>query len=139
MQWDFKYCHKYICKSTFIDNHKRPDVVDYRKKFLRRLAALGFLNSENAPTEEAKNALPSDLVCPFQDVIEKMVVFFHNESTFQSNEDQPTFWGTKGTHILQPKAKGSGIMVSDFIDERNGYLALMKEEYNQVKANNPSI
>ncbi len=34
---------------------------------------------------------------------------------------QPTFWGTKGTHVIKLKSKGAGIMVSDFIDERNGY------------------
>jgi len=46
------------------------------------------------------------------------VVLFHDESTFQANEDQPTFWGIKGTTLINPKSKGSGIMVSDFIDEK---------------------
>ena len=27
--------------------------------------------------------------------------FYHNESTFQSNDDQNTFWG-KGTAIMKP-------------------------------------
>ena len=30
--------------------------------------------------------------------------------------------------MLRPKSKGSGIIISDFIDERNGYLALTNEE-----------
>ena len=30
-------------------------------------------------------------------------------------------------------------MVSDFIDERNGYLVLTREEYDRVKANDPNI
>ena len=30
-------------------------------------------------------------------------------------------------------------MVSDFIDERNGYLALLQEEYNTEKQTNPNI
>ena len=126
-------------KGTFVDGHERADVVEYRKKFLRKLIGLGFLNSSNAPSEEAKNALPADLVCPSPDVLAKTVIFFHDESAFQTNEDQPTFWGTKGTHILRPKGKGAGIMVSDFIDEHNGYLALTREEYDRAKASDPTI
>lgn len=30
-------------------------------------------------------------------------------------------------------------MVSGFIDEHNGYYALMQEEYDRVKVSNPSI
>ena len=87
-------------KGTFVDGHERDDVVQYRKRFLRRMVALGFLNTNNAPTEEAKQAIPDDLECPPQVVLEKMVVFFHDESTFQCNDNQSTFWGMKGTHII---------------------------------------
>ena len=31
-------------KGTFVDGHERDDVVEYRKTFLRRMVALGFLN-----------------------------------------------------------------------------------------------
>ena len=74
-------------------------------------------------------------------MLEKTVIFFYDESTFQSYkyEDQPTFWGTKGTQIIKPKSKGAGIMVSDFIDERNGYLALTKDEYDMAKHTDPTI
>ena len=41
--------------------------------------------------------------------------------------------------MLKPKSKGSGIMVSDFINEHNGYLALSNEEHNRVKALNACI
>ena len=40
---------------------------------------------------------------------------------------------------MRPKLKGSGIMVSDFIYERNGYLELTQEEYEQAKQKDPSI
>ena len=33
---------------------------------------------------------------------------------------------------MRPKSKGAGIMVSDFIDEHNGYLQLMNEEYTHA-------
>ena len=36
---------------SYVDGHEHYDVVDYRKKFLRRMVALRF---PNAPTESAK-------------------------------------------------------------------------------------
>lgn len=39
--------------------------------------------------------------------------------------------------MIQPKSKRSGIMVSDFVKERNGYLALTPHEYDKVKESNP--
>ena len=69
-------------------------------------------------------SLPSDLECPPDEQIVKTVVIFHDESTFQANDDQTTFWGAKDMTILRPKSKGAGTMVSDFIEEHNGYLRL---------------
>ena len=37
------------------------------------------------------------------------------------------------------KSKGAGIMVSDFIDERNGFLALNDKEYERAKSVNGNI
>ena len=125
-------------KGTFVDGHEHEDVVAYRMVFLRKMIALGFLNASNAPTEEARNALPEDLESPSQAVINKTVIFFHDESTFQCNDDQPTLWATKGTNITRPKSKGAGIMVSDFICE-HGYLSLTAEEYEAAKVSNPTI
>lgn len=114
-------------------------LLPIRKKFLHCLVALGFLNLANAPCQTAIAVLPYDLVCPPGDVLEKQS-FFHDKSTFQSNEDQPTFWGMKGTHaIMRPKGRGARIMVSDLIDKKNGYLALTQQEYNQAKLSNPQI
>ena len=126
-------------KGTYVDGHERDDVVEYRKTFLRRMVSLGFLNESNAPTEEAKNALPSDIRAPLPEVAEKTVVLFHDESTFQSNEDQPTLWAEKGTTVMRPKSKGAGIMVSDFIDEHSGYLQLTDEEHARAKESDPTI
>ena len=59
------------------------------------MAALGFLN---APTKEARKALPTDLDPPRPEVLSKTVFIFHDETTFQANDDQPTFWASKGMH-----------------------------------------
>lgn len=39
-----------------------------------------------------------------------------------------------GEEMLRPKSKDYGIMVSDFIDEHNGYLALTEEEFQRAKS-----
>lgn len=114
-------------KGSFVDGHEREDVVVYRKKFLRKMVGLGFLRPDNAPTEDAKNALPSDLHTPSIDRVEKTVIFFHDETIFHVNEDQSRQWGEKGTHVVQHKSKGRGIMVSDFVCE-DGFLCLTEEE-----------
>jgi len=126
-------------KGTFVDGHERDDVVEYCKTFLRRMVALGFLNRDNAPTDEARDALPADLEIPQLGVLAKTVVLFHDESTFQANEDQPTVWAMPGTSVMRPKSRGSGIMVSDFIEEKGGYLHLTNEEYEQAKEKDPTI
>ena len=126
-------------KGTFVDGHERDDVVEYRKKFLKRMVSLGFLNSSNAPTDDAKKALPTDITSPSPNVIDKTVFLFHDETTFQANEDQPTVWAPKGTKVIRPKSKGSGIMISDFICEQSGYLALTDDEYEQAKQRDPTI
>ena len=68
-----------------------------------------------------------------------LVVLFHDETTFQVNEDQPTLWAEKGTSVMRPKPKGSGIMVSDFIREKHGYLELTDKKHDKVKKSDPTI
>ena len=55
---------------------------------------IGFLHPDHAPTPEAACAFPSTLPLASLETREKIVVFFHDESTFQANEDQ-THVGTK--------------------------------------------
>ena len=53
----------------------------------------------------------------------------NDESTFHSNEDQGWVWAEQWSQQIKPKGQGRGIMVSDFIDEYNGYLQLTDEEW----------
>ena len=126
-------------KGTYVDGHEREDVVEYRNKFLRKMVSLGFLNNENAPTPEASQALPSDLRTPSSDQISKTIILFHDESTFQACDYERTQWGKKDDHMLVPKSKGAGIMVSDFISEKYGYLRLTEEEYERAKIRFPDL
>ena len=126
-------------KGIFIDGHEQEDVVDYRKVFLRRMVKIGFIHFTNAPTESAQNALPTDIDPPSLDRRSKTVVFFHDESTFSANEDQNVMWGVGGQKMIKPKSRGAGIMVSDFIDEFDGFLALTEAQYDAAKVSNPGI
>ena len=65
--------------------------------------------------------------------------FFHDESIFNCNEDQPAQWGVKGQHMFQPKSKGLQITVFDFVDEKQGHLALTENEYHYASKDDPAI
>ena len=45
-KWMHKLGFNVVCKKkgTFVDGHEQDDIVEYRKTFLRRIVALGFLN-----------------------------------------------------------------------------------------------
>ena len=103
------------------------------------MTKIGFLHFTNAPTENSVKAIPTDIEPPLVDQREKTVVLFHDESTFSANEDQNIMWGVKGQKMIKPKSKGAGIMVSDFIDEKSGFLAFSDDEYEEVKISNPNL
>ena len=100
-------------------------MTKYRAKFLRKMVALEFLNSENAPTPEAALSVPADIDTPSAEQIAKTIVLFHDESTFQANDCERTQWGQRGEHILVQKSKGAGIMVS----EQDSYLKFSDQEF----------
>ncbi len=126
-------------KGIFFDGHEREDVVKARMSYLRRMVKLGFLHFTDAPTPEAVEAIPKDIEPPSADKRFKTVYFFHDESTFHCNDDQNLKWGIKGENILKRKGKGAGIMVSDFIDNHNGFLVLSDVEYEEAKKSHPNI
>lgn len=98
---------------TLLCSQTAPDLLQFEK------------NDDGAPREEAKRTFLDDLESPCPELRDKIIITFH-ESTSQANEDRPTLGAEKGTSAVRPKLKGSGIMVSDFIDEKNG---LSEEQY----------
>ena len=106
---------------------------------MRKLTKIGFLHYTDAPTIDTANALPQDIEPPIAERRSKLVVFFHDKSTFQCNDDQSLQWGMKGEKMMKPKSKGTGIMVSDFIDQHNGFLAFTNDEYQRVKQSDPDL
>ena len=59
-------------------------------EFLKQVIEVGFLHPDQAPTPEAQRAFPCDVPLPSSEVREKTVVIFHDESTFNANDDQST-------------------------------------------------
>ena len=69
-------------KGMYFDGHEREDVIESRQK------GIGFLHLDQAPTTEAARAFPKDFSLPSTEMRSKTVVFFHDECTFQANDDQ---------------------------------------------------
>ena len=127
-------------KGIYIDGHERADVVEYRKVYLKKLDILASTHlppplCNDEPSSHAPVPSSSNEPSPCRN----LVLIFHDESIFHSNDDQGWMWGEKGKIILKPKGQGRGIMVSDFIDEHNGYLALTDAEYEQGKQTYPDL
>ena len=61
-------------------------------------------------------------VCPAN--VKPLIRVVYDESTFYANCDQSYYWGDSQTSVLKQKSLGNSIMVSDFIDECDGYLEL---------------
>ena len=65
-----------------------------------------FLTKENAPTPEVEAAIRADRVSHSKKHIETNIIVFHDESTFQSSDDETRMWGT---HVIKPKSRNNGI------------------------------
>ena len=101
----------FSCVHHQFDGHEREDVVQYRGKFLATLKELDKV------TIVPNNTNP---VCP--NGVKPLIRVVHEESTFYANCEQSYLWGDCQTNVLKQKSLGQSIMVSDFIDELNGYL-----------------
>ena len=121
-------------KGVYIDGHERDDVIEYRKLYLKRLE---ILSMTHAPPPFCTNEIPPE---PFIGPQRRsLVLLFHDESTYHSNEDQGWMWAEKGNQPIRPKGLGRGIMVSDFVDEFNGLLSLTPDEFERGRVEYPDL
>ena len=72
-------------------------------------------------TPETAALLPDVTVSPQSD---NTIFWFHDESSYNANDNQTTIWKDSTMQVIKPKSRGAGLMVSDFIEERDGYLSL---------------
>ncbi len=115
-------------KGVYIDGHEREDVVKYRADYLNLMES--YRNTHQPRplcSDETPPPAPSTSILPEQ-FDRKLVMIYHDDSIFSVNEAQTWMWGTEDKPAILPKTKGCGIMVSDFIDEHNGFLRLSSEE-----------
>ena len=100
-----------------VDVHEHSDVK----------VALGALEATHKPPPTC-----SDRIHPYplgtSSANKHLVLILHDETVFHSNEGRVYTWHEKGSGPLCPKDQGRGIMVTDFIDEFNGYLTLSQSE-----------
>ena len=88
-----------------------------------------MLTPFHAPTDKAQLYFPEDIEAPRDEQVAKSVIIFNDKSIFNAKEDESVQWGTLNQHSVRPKSKGSGIMVSKFIEEKGGYLLLSCEQF----------
>ena len=99
-----------VRKGVYIDGHERPGVVKYRQEvFLPAFNKIRpFLVTWD---EKGKMFMPQNLP-PGQ---KPLVLVTHDESTFNANDGKWRLWMEDGKQPLRPKARGKGLMVSDFL------------------------
>ena len=122
-------------KGVYFDGHERVDVVEYRKLYLRKLEILEATHAPPPPSSDD----PIRVRREEDESKKKLVLIYHDESTFHSNDAQGWLWAEEGKQPIRPKGQGRGLMVSDFIDEHSGYLALSDQEYEDARANHSGL
>lgn len=122
-------------KGAYVDGHEREDVVAARKKYLKLLRELKSIHLPPPPCSDERATTPP----PDAETRKRLVLLYHDESIFSTNEGQTWMWATEDTPVIQPKTKGAGIMVSDFIDQHRGYLRLTEAEHTRALASDPDF
>jgi hypothetical protein len=85
-----------LTQQRYFDGHERDNVIEER----RIVGEIGFVHSTHAPTPEASRAFPSDIALLSTEQRNKLVVFFHDESTFR-----PTFYVGKERRVYAAAKK----------------------------------
>ena len=111
-------------KGIYVDGHKQPDVVDYRKTFLNAIA-------ENEHLQNMYNDKDLEIIQPTLNpgtTEQKHIPVHCDESIFRSNELQQRVWVMGGKMPVRKKGQGKAIHVLDFITEKMGRLSLSEEQ-----------
>ena len=129
--------HSKITKG-FVDGHERADVTANRSQYITMMKDLEAAHKPPPTCSDGMHPYPiGDSEAP-----KSLVLIYHDESVFHSNDGRAYVWHEKGTAPLRPKDQGRGIMVTDFIDEHNGFLRLSEcelEKRDHLGLNIPPI
>jgi hypothetical protein len=101
----------------YVDGHERKDVIDYRQKIF-----LPWWMSIEERTRKWTDDQKEEMIGE-QPANRRVVVWFHDESTFYANDRRKLRWVHKNeTAIPHPKGEGASLMVSDFVSADYGWL-----------------
>lgn len=122
-------------KAVYFDGHECDDVIEYRRLYLRKIEILELSHLPpplcvGGETEEAIGNPQAQ---------RHLVILYHDESSFHANEGQSWQWAEEGKLAIRPKGAGRGLMISDFIDEHNGFLRLTPQEHEEAKNLHPNL
>jgi hypothetical protein len=107
-------------KGVYFDGHERKDVIQYHSRFLKEMQDLESLMVEY----DDKTLLPLSNPNLASGDRRQHILVTHDESTFQMNDDLKRGWAPKGNQPLRKKGLGRGLMVSDFLLDTVGRLAI---------------
>lgn len=122
-------------KGAYVDGHERQDVVDYRQKYLDMMKQYYDTHLPPPPPSDEMAPVPP----PDAEHRKKLVLIFHDECIFSTNEGQLWAWAAEDDSVIQPKTKGTGIMISDYVDQHNGFLCLTDSEAEHAKSSQPTF
>jgi hypothetical protein len=119
--WGYKYDEKK--KGIYYDGHERPDVVMYRKEWLKRM-----FEYKKSMKDFDGDMLDIVLEPQLKSGEKELVQVTHDECHFYANDGQRRIWIRKDEDILRSKHIGRSIMVSAFLCQCHGLLQLSDEQ-----------
>lgn len=107
--YEWGYTYRKNEKAIFFDGHERPDVIEYRDAWSKRMIKY-MERSEFFEGEDMEKVLKPVL----EDGEQQIVFVTHDESTFYANDGKREFWLKEEENYIRKKGQGSSIMVSEF-------------------------
>ena len=108
-------------KGIYFDGHDREDVQNYlHGVYIPAMNAIATRRRGYCGDEMEVEIMPEDSVQA------EVVVFFHDECIFYTNDAETFYYAKDGDQELRSKSLGRCIHVSDFISEHCGFLDLAK-------------
>ena len=135
LKWGAKFVKNK--KRPYFFGHERPDVVDYRDKFVNTFniskKSFGYLKK----VRDGQMFLEPSRV-RIEDE-KKYIVMCHDESTF-SRESAPSRWVWNNEYVFFNKGYGKSLMVSDFLVlENEPFYQLNDNEYKLALKKYPEL
>lgn len=110
---DMGFSYRQFSKGIYFDGHEQEDVVQHRKDYLAILTSLHHRMLCTPPSQ-----LPPPTSTP-----PPIIRIFHDES-----HSMLMLTSLTAGQMAQTRLLGQAVMVSDFIDEVDGYLKFQEEE-----------